>query len=323
LKSSHDPISATVSRLWLQSPPAGVDLSPCVLSSCRIGSFVAAPLMLDTLTIRMSWPLIAPLPACRKVSLRRGVKVWAGASGESLEKAEFSLPTLLHGHNGCVLENQEQIDGALEIAAAALAEISRVGSVRDCQAWRADLAWNFDLKAASLVLAHSTLRLPRIHRGGTLYDGAQGVSWRSARSRFVVRIYDKCRQMHVPGSVLRVEISLVGKQLVRRLPGRDWHDFNRLWEAFRNVLATIPTIQRPCSASGWPEAVGKEPVEIRRRIMARLAYKPPRTFRRYNQRVEAAAANLEETFSWASLLEQVRPPKPVHIKRHGQQTQPI
>jgi hypothetical protein len=273
-----------------------VGLSENLLSSCRIEPFMAATPMLDTVTIKMSWPLTSSLPASRKVTLQRGVKVWAGPFGESLEKAEFSLPTLLHGHNGYVLENQQQIDAALENAAAVLAQVSRVDSIRDCQAWRADIAWNFDLKAGPLILAHAALRLPRIHRGGTLHDGGQGVSWRGARSRFVVRLYNKSRQMHVPGSVLRAEICLQGEQLKRRLPGNDWHNFNRLWEVFRNVLASIPTIQSPSRASGWPEAVGKEPVEIRRRIMARLAHKPPRTFRRYNQQVEAAAADSNRLF---------------------------
>jgi hypothetical protein len=286
-----------------------------VLSSCHIRSFLAGTVMLDTVTIRISRPLTMPLPAGRKVTLRRGVKVWAGASGESLEKAEFSMPTLLHGHNGYVLENQQQVDAALESATAALAEISRVGSIRDCQAWRADIAWNFDLKAGPLILAHAALRLPRIHRGATLYDGGQGVSWRGARSRLVVRLYDKCRQMHVPGSVLRAEVSLQGEQLLRCLPGQDWHNFNRLWRVFRNVLVSIPPIQRPSIARNWAEAVGKEPIEIRMRILARLAHKPPRTFRRYNQQVEAAAANLEDSFSWADLLEQHGPPKPVHISK--------
>jgi len=115
-------------------------LSQGVLSSCQIGLFLAAPVMLDTVTIRMSWPLTSPLPANRKVTLRRGVKVWAGASGDSLERAEFSLPTLLHGHNGYVLENQQQVDAVLKNAAAVLPQISRVGSIGDCQAWRADIA---------------------------------------------------------------------------------------------------------------------------------------------------------------------------------------
>jgi hypothetical protein len=272
--------------------------------------------MLDTVTIRMCWPLTSPLPANRKVTLRRGVKAWAGASGESLERAEFSLPTLLHGHNGYVLENQEQIDAALEKGAATLAAISRPGRINDCQAWRVDIAWNFDLKAAPLILAHASLRLPQVRRGATVYDGGQGVSWRGARSRFVVRLYDKNRQMHVPGSVLRAEVSLQGEQLARRLPGRDWHNFDRLWKVFRTVLAGIPPIQRPRIARNWPEAVGKEPVEIRRRIMARLAHKPSRTFRRYNKQVEAAAANLEQSFCWADLLANDVPPTPVHIQRY-------
>jgi hypothetical protein len=50
--------------------------------------------------------------------------------------------------------------------------------------------------------------------------------------------------------------------------------------------------------------------------MARLAHKPPRTFRRYNQQVEAAAANLEQRFCWADLLANDAPPTPVHIDRY-------
>jgi hypothetical protein len=94
--------------------------------------------------------------------------------------------------------------------------------------------------------------------------GGQGVSWRGARSRFIVRLNDKCRQMHVPGSVLRAEVSLRGEQLARRLPGHDWRNFDRLWETFRDVLITIPAIQRPQSdRSGpdghWSPFVGKHP----------------------------------------------------------------
>jgi len=55
--------------------------------------------------------------------------------------------------------------------------------------WRADLAWNFDLPVRSLVLAHAALRVPGIQAGGTLYAGCHGVSWRGAKSRFMVTSY--------------------------------------------------------------------------------------------------------------------------------------
>jgi len=289
------------------------DAGPGSLSSCHTARKLAV-LMLDTLRVRGAWRLKTALPGRRKVSLKPCVKVWGDSLERVLEMAECSLPKLLFGHNGRVLENQDQLDAALAKLREVLGTIADVPDISEWEPWRVDIAWNFDRPVRPLVLAHAALRVRGIQREGTLHPGYDGVSWRGAKSRFMVTFYDKARQMRVPGSVLRAEVSLRGEQLARRLHGGDWHDFSALWRTYRNIMASLPAIERTAEARGWQEAIGPEPPEVRQRILARLAHKPSGTFRRYRRRIEAAAAQLPGTFSWADILPVDGPPPPVNVQ---------
>lgn len=266
--------------------------------------------MIDTITVYGGWPLRTALPGRRKLTLDSGLRVCVDAAGKTIEWVGCSLPRLLYGHNGRVLANQGELDEALAKFHAELNRIAYVTPVDRWQPWRVDLAWNFDLLARPLVSAHAGLRVPGILAGATLHPDVNGVSWRGWRSRFMVTLYDKARQMRVPGSILRPEISLRGKELRRRLTG-DWRSFPELWRVYRSIMASIPPIERLAVAAGWPEAVGMESMETRQRILGRLAYKPAATFRRYRKRVEASAAGLSESFSWADVLPVDGPPPPV------------
>ena len=268
--------------------------------------------MLDTVTLGRDWSLRNKLPHGRRLSLS-GVTVRVASCGTRLQSAEASLPRLLFGHNGQVIETQEQLDAAFKRFAEILDPIVHVPDMADWQPWRVDMAWNFDYPARPLVLAHAALRIPGIRRTAALFGCGDGVSWAGGRSRFVVRLYDKSRKMRVPGSVLRAEISLRGEQLTRRLHGRDWRDIGVMYRFYREIMATIPPVQRPTAAANWQEAVGAESHEIRQRILARLAHRPDRTYRRMVQRVEAAAANLPEEFSWAKVLPPDTPPPAVNV----------
>jgi hypothetical protein len=227
---------------------------------------------------------------------------------------EVSLPKLLLGDNGHVLENQAHLDVALAKLRKDLNGIADVPEVAEWQVWRADIAWNFNLEATPLILAHAASRVPGIHRDADLFAGGQGVSWRGAKSRFMVKLYDKARQMSVPGSILRAEISLRGHHLARHLDTGELQDFGAIYRAFRTIMVSIPPIQTPTKAANWQDALGAEPLEIRQRFLARLAYKPKGTFRRYRRKVEAAAAKLPESFSWAKILPAENPPPPVNCE---------
>src|SRR5206468_6102252 len=136
-------------------------------------------------------------------------------------------------------------------------EVTRLDEGQPC---RVDMAWNFNLSASSYITAHANLRVPGIQKLPAVFEGGQGVSWRSARSRFMVSLYNKSKEMHRPGEVLRAEVSLRGRQLAQRLH-RDWRDFKALYQCFRSIMASIPPVQRPTKASGWPEAIGPESLE--------------------------------------------------------------
>ena len=269
--------------------------------------------MLDTVTAKLACPLHSRLPGRQKLTVVPGLKVWADRFGEILEKAEFSLPKLLFGHNGRLLTSQTEIDDSLDKCAGILSTIARVPDVTEWDVRRVDMAWNFDRPALPLIMAHAPLRVPGILHGATLHNGEEGVSWRGGKSHKMITLYDKARQMHVPGSVLRAEVSLRAEQLLRYLPGESWHSFKLLYIIYRALLLTIPPIQAPTKAASFPEAIGLESPETRARILGRLAHKPIRTFRRYRQQIEAAAAQLEQTFSWAEILPENAPSAAVHV----------
>jgi hypothetical protein len=290
------------------------------LSSSRIGQKMAAWRMLDTLTIKGRWPVLYPGVSGRRLKLRlaKGIRVIVESSGKFVDMVEVSLPKVLFGCNGQLIENQSQLSAALAKLLTVLRTFADVPDDAGWQVWRMDLVWNFDLSAKPLILAHASLRVPGIRRGANLLNDGQGVSWRGAASRLCITIYDKGAQLRVGVRALRAEVRLCGTQLTRRLCGRDWRDFSVLYQIYRLVMAGIPLVQKPASVKGWQEAVGMESPEIRRRIMARLADKPARTYRRWRQRSEAAAANLTETFSWNDMLPTDNPPPAVHVKRLGE-----
>ena len=273
--------------------------------------------VLDTITISGNWPARMSMPKGRRmklpVDIAPCVTVSSDASG-NLESAECSLPRLLYGHNGYLLENQGQIDDAL---AKLYSKLSIVADVPDVSKWRVrrlDMAWNYNLPARSIITGHSSLLVPGINGEATVWKGgAQGISWKGTKSRFLVTFYDKARKMRAPGSILRAEVSLRGEQLRRRLLRKHWGNFSNLWAIYRAILASIPAISSPIGNDDWQEAVGREDPEIRARILARMSHKPERTLRGYKQRIDAAAAQLSETFSWENLLPLEGPPRPVNV----------
>src|SRR5260370_8412071 len=130
--------------------------------------------MLDTVTAKLACPLRIRLPGKQKLSLVPGLKVWADRSGEILEKAEFSLPKLLFGHNGRLITSQKAIDVSLDKCADILSTIARIPDVAEWDARRVDMAWNYNLHAFPLIMAHAALRGPGILNGAPSHnDGPQ------------------------------------------------------------------------------------------------------------------------------------------------------
>jgi hypothetical protein len=269
--------------------------------------------MLDTVRIVGPWPAHERIPARRYMRLGKGVQVRTDNFGEEILWAEASLPRLLFGHNGRVLENQEQIDQVLNKLCDEIADVAIVPPVSELHARRIDIAWNLLLPARSIIMAHSYVRVRNIHRGATRFPDDTGISWRGRHSQIVLTMYDKAKEMRVPGSVLRVELSLRNNSLRQRLPNGHWRRFESLWCALGEVLSGIPPIQGVREARDWIHAIAPESKEVRARVLARLGHKSDRTRRRYAQLMEIAAAEIENSFSWSSIIG-MGLPSPVHLE---------
>jgi hypothetical protein len=243
-----------------------------------------------------------------------GIRVRTDGSGDAILWAEASLPRLIFGHNGRVLESQRQINEALNKLRDKLSIFALIPPVSQLQAGRVDIAWNFSVLPRPLIMAHGYLRVPGIRMGPTRFADDNGISWRGARSQIVLTMYDKSKQMHVPGSVLRVELSLRSHRLRERFAGTSWQSLDKLWEVFREILSGIVPIQTVRQARNWIEAVAPESPEIRGRILSRLEQKSERTRRRYAQGLEAAAARIGDPFSWGEFLPVGAPPSPVQVE---------
>lgn len=278
--------------------------------------------MLDTITVAGPWPLRAALPPRRLVRLPAepggGVLIRVDSTGSNVDYAEASLPALLFGNNGRLLTNQDELDTAFEHLRGTVLKLAEVPPVLEWQLRRLDLCWNFDLPARPFIYAHASLRIPGIRSMACLFGGGSGVSWRGTRSRFLVTLYDKSRKSGANGNVLRAEVRLCGRHLVRRFPHGEWRQFAALWQAFREVLTSIPPISKPEAVTDLATAVGMEPPEVRTRILARLAGRPERTFRRLRRRVESV--QVPGPFNWQSYLSPDGPPNPIQVptraKRH-------
>lgn len=286
------------------------------LSSRHIGRNLATG-MLDTVSILAGWPCLKPLPSNKMIKLCRGIKVWTDDSGSTIVRVEFSAPRVLFGDNGCLIEDQAQIVEALNSVRREISQIAHVPDFRDWSPWRLDLVWNYNLPATRYIKAHSHLRIKNIRSAATLWKGGQSISWRGARSKFIVTLYDKAAKARIAGSVLRAEVSLRGEHLRRHgLRDTAWWNWNALWSTYRTVLSGIEAVPMSPEKCDWPEAVGMEAPEIRERILARLAAsKAPRTMRGIGKRVEAAAARLPEVFSWESFLPASGPPPAVAARK--------
>ena len=270
--------------------------------------------MIDTVRLVGPWPGKRNFLRSALVTLAAGVKVKADSSGTYLRWAECSLPRVLFGHNGRVIQSQTQLDDALDRARSILAEHADIDAVEKIEASQIDLVWNFPIPAVPIILAHGGLRIPTIRGGPTRYPDDIGISWGRGRYACRVKFYDKCRQSHVSGSVLRVEITLRRGRIRREFSSQDWRDFQRCYRVFRNILLSIPSITVPARSRTLVEAVAQQPLTVREDILARLAQtKSARALRRYRRRFAAAYLAPNERFSWADVLPSEYPPNPAHV----------
>lgn len=276
--------------------------------------------MVDTLALLGPWPCRTRLPAGRAFWITPHIRVRTDRTGDVILGLHCSLPNLLFGHNGQVLENQEALTTSLITLRSAVADYVELPKTEELRASRVDLAWNFNLDARPIILAHAYLRVPRIRAAATRHGDGDGISWRGKQSRYALKLYNKSREMRVPGNTLRAEITLRSPRLGEELPRNTWSQWRSCWGVFQRLMRSVPPVSGHERVRNWTEAVALEPPDIRNRVLSRMAtHVSPRTLRRYAQQLESAAALLGTgPFCWRELLTGDMPPNPVNVSPRAQ-----
>lgn len=183
---------------------------------------------------------------------------------------------------------------------------------------RLDLVWNYALDPQPFITAHQSTMYPGIRGLPDLYRGGEeGVSWRGAKSRLKITLYDKAREMKVDGVCLRGEVSLRKRLIQQCFKIGEWLKFRKLWDVYRDFMVKIPPIISPKKTS-WTSALARIPEPILTQVLADMAAaRGKRMVAKYRR--EIAAQKLEDKtglveFSWAKILPIDGPPLPVDLK---------
>jgi hypothetical protein len=148
--------------------------------------------------------------------------------GGVITKVEADLPKLLYGHNGRLLKSQQDLNTALARLKGVLATISQGLSDRNGffpgdvagDLWtyytRIDLAWQFDIAPAFVLLAMRSAKHPEItKRTGEWQD--QTLVFPGTKIR--ISIYDKKAKMRAacPHNVMRVEVQIHDEKIAEHI----------------------------------------------------------------------------------------------------------
>lgn len=271
--------------------------------------------MLDT----VAFSLAAPLRPKVLMHHYPGIRFRLDPLHSEIAWVEASLPKLLWGHNGRVIASRDELDQGLMKLWEGTNTIATAPPLSEWTLKRADLVWQFEgLSAERIVDALSAFRLPSV-ASPPMHQAGRGITWRGAGSRFMLVCYCKSRKMRVEGDVLRIEVRLVGRELVR-LRGADWRNFGELWRAYRNIVLCLPDVpQRDNDRAGWPEAlVQVVPAEYHELTLSLVGLKE-RRLRAVRQRMRVTAANLPQPLRWESLLPADSPPKAACVEPRKRQ----
>jgi hypothetical protein len=155
---------------------------------------------------------------------------------------EVSLPTLLFGTNGTLIENQRQLDRALAETETALQTIAGPSKVQRSFT-RVDLAWHFlSAPPENFFLAHQFTNHSYAQTKMFVYRDFHrlitGVRWEG--NQLVIHMYDKTLpKTPTAQQIVRVEIQLRGKRLKKFMAnGRPVKGLNLTdcYRVFRSIL---------------------------------------------------------------------------------------
>jgi len=267
--------------------------------------------MVDTVKVKFPGRLLFPLAARRQVKLPNGVRFWHDGEGNC--KADVELPKLIWGHNGHLLADQAELDQSVALFHASLAEVVKFTS------WQwvlVDLCWQFRARAADVIRAHQWTSLAGIRNLPSLIFGGKEISWRGAKSRRALKMYDKNLQARgEAGGVLRVELRLAGPKLREKINVDAGLKFGELYQIFRTEVVKLApvTLPEPRKHSFADLAAGL-PMEIRSDFL--LGYRQGKTSRavRGFERKVGSACLRRIGWNWDEKLPADHPPELINTE---------
>ena len=274
--------------------------------------------MIDTGKVKFTGRLLAQLPPRRQVKFPNGVRFWHDGEGNC--KADVELPKLLWGHNGCLLADQADLDRSVALFRESLA------SVVEFESWQwvlVDLCWQFRARAADVIRAHQWSTFAGIRNLPSLICGGKEISWRGAKSRRALKMYDKnLRARGEADGVLRVELRLAGPKLREKIDVSVGLNFGELYQIFRTEVVKLApvTLPEPRKHSFADLAAGL-PLEIRSQFL--LGYRQGKTSRavRGFERKIGSACLRQIGWNWSEKLPVGHPPELINVESKRRQTQ--
>jgi hypothetical protein len=166
-----------------------------------------------------------------------GLRAWGMA--DEIKWIEASLPRVLHGTNGKLLIDDNEIQDALAKVKQIVREIG-TPLIYDEYFNRIDLVWQFRGNPADFLAAHHDLRHGKVRRQTSHYDD-QGVTWPG--SGLLIRMYDKLQEMTgKSGDVVRVEVQLRGNRLRQQMADETGQvtelNFDRCYQIYRDLIVS-------------------------------------------------------------------------------------
>lgn len=257
-----------------------------------------------------------------------GLRLFGNPTGEDggtwlATKAEVSLPRLVHGSNGVLLKDQEEIDLALEKMrdlASSLVVPGREDFTRFGSFSRVDLVWQFSGQTSHWISDLSNSYHPSCRRAKVTYEG-ESIHFPAVGRH--LRIYDKSKESKgARGEVVRCELQLSKKPLVQCLGNGDpFRDevtdlhFGRAYSVYRDYLCGFEPVKRPDLGSmvdllGYLQSANVKDSTGRPIFDYWAAGRHPRHVRRVRSQIQKNKTKWVE-FSFRSLLPEEGPPPAV------------
>ncbi len=299
---------------------------------------IAAPLLTDGFYETRDWYItIAKRPdrqtdttVWKLSGSHRRYKIVIRGKGSTIEWIQVSLPHLLHGYNGRVIKNPQELTAALELLFQCLAEIS-IPIERLIEFIRVDLVLNLPGDPKRFVQIHKNARHPYVRNEDIQY-GDSGI--RFPGKERTLQLYWKQKEradksgFDLPplANSIRIELQLKGKYAVREvLGGGDVElpitalDFYHCYRCYRYALCLfdkdilIPDDEKcslmaliaECEAQDFKTSWGASALEW----YASSGQKPATVNR--NRAIMQARKQKLMAFKWADILPPLTLPDPV------------